>query len=80
MTNPSPVANRSMTELVFVDTNVLVYARDTRDLRKQQRATEWLDRLWRQQSGRTSVQVLNEYFVTVTRKLQPGNRRPPMWP
>ena len=43
MTNPSPVANRSMTELVFVDTNVLVYARDTRDLRKQQRATEWLD-------------------------------------
>jgi predicted nucleic acid-binding protein len=61
-----------MTELVFVDTNVLVYAQDSRDLRKQQRATEWLERLWRMQSGRTSVQVLNEYYVTVTRKLQPG--------
>ena len=61
-----------MTELVFVDTNVLVHAQDIREPGKQQRAREWLERLWRTQSGRTSVQVLNEYYVTVTRKLQPG--------
>ena len=28
--------------------------------------------LWREQLGRTSVQVLSEYYVTVTRRLQPG--------
>lgn len=60
-----------MTELVFVDTNILVYARDTRDPRKRQRALDWLERLWRDQCGRTSTQVLNEYYVTVTRKLPP---------
>jgi predicted nucleic acid-binding protein len=32
----------------------------------------WLERLWRNQSGRVSVQVLSEYYVTVTHKLDPG--------
>lgn len=58
-----------MTANVFVDTNVLVYARDTRKPEKQLRAAAWLEYLWRGQSGRTSVQVLSEYYVTVTRKL-----------
>lgn len=58
-----------MTAPVFVDTNVLVYARDTRDEDKHQRAGEWMALLWRTRRGRLSVQVLNEYFVTVTRKL-----------
>lgn len=68
-----------MTDLVFVDTNVLVYAHDTRDPHKQRRATEWLELLWRQQSGRTSVQVLNEYYVTATRKLKPGMPEALVW-
>lgn len=57
---------------VFVDTNVLVYSRDTRDKQKHQRSREWLEFLWNAKRGRLSRQVLHEYFVTVTRKLKPG--------
>ena len=57
---------------VFVDTNVLVYVRDLSVPAKQQRAHEWMSALWASRRGRTSVQVLNEYYVTVTRKLAPG--------
>lgn len=57
---------------VFVDTNVLVYARDSTEPAKQAAAAGWLRELWLEQRGRTSVQVLSEYYVTVTRKLQPG--------
>lgn len=56
----------------FVDSNVLVYARDPRDRTKHARAREWMGHLWRTRSGRLSTQVLNEYYVTVTRKLTPG--------
>lgn len=62
-------------ELVFVDTNVLVYARDSREPKKQQRAEEWLDHLWRHRTGRLSLQVLQEYYVSVTQKLKPGMER-----
>ena len=61
-----------MTAPVFVDTNVLLYARDASEPVKQPRAAAWLERLWREQLGRTSVQVLSEYYVNVTRKLDPG--------
>jgi predicted nucleic acid-binding protein len=61
-----------MTALVFVDTNILVYARDARQESKREIATQWLARLWHGQTGRTSVQVLSEYYVTLTRKLKPG--------
>jgi len=60
-----------MTAAVFVDTNVFVYARDASEAMKQPRAA-WLERLWRDQLGRTSAQVLSEYYVSVTRKLVPG--------
>jgi predicted nucleic acid-binding protein len=61
--------------LVFVDTNVLVYARDSTEPGKQARAAEWMARLWDEGSGRLSAQVLQEYYVTVTRKLDPGMPR-----
>jgi len=61
-----------MTAPVFVDTNVFIYARDAAHPGKQQRAAEWLSHLWREQLGRTSIQVLSEYYVNVTRKLVPG--------
>ena len=57
---------------VFVDTNVLVYARDASEPAKQAVAAEWLRELWAEQRGRTSVQVLSEYYTTVTSKLRPG--------
>lgn len=57
---------------VFVDTNVLVYLRDSTDAGKQRRAAEWLAYLWDSGAGRLSTQVLHEYYVTVTAKLSPG--------
>lgn len=57
---------------IFVDTNVLVYARDGSEADKQARAHEWLAALWRYRLGRVSMQVLHEFYVTVTRKLDPG--------
>lgn len=61
-----------MSAAIFVDTNVFVYARDAGEPAKQPRAAAWLSHLWREQTGRTSAQVLSEYYVTVTRKLRPG--------
>ena len=60
---------------VFTDTNVLVYARDASESEKQPVALQWMDQLWDTAQGRLSVQVLNEYYVTVTRKLKPGMTR-----
>ena len=57
---------------VFVDTNVLVYARDASDPEKQAVAAAWIAHLWTSAGGRLSVQVLQEYYVTMTRKLDPG--------
>ncbi|MBI1964724.1 MAG: PIN domain-containing protein [Betaproteobacteria bacterium] len=56
-----------MTGPCFVDANVIVYARDSRDATKQQRAAAWLEYLWREQLGRTSIQVLSESYVTLKR-------------
>jgi predicted nucleic acid-binding protein len=61
-----------MTDRVFVDTNVLVYSRDASEPTKQKLAIAWMARLWREETGRVSFQVLNEFYVTVTKKLQPG--------
>jgi predicted nucleic acid-binding protein len=61
-----------MTAKVFVDTNVLVYSRDSTEVEKQRQAMEWLASLWRGRNGRLSFQVLQEYYVTVTEKLEPG--------
>jgi predicted nucleic acid-binding protein len=55
---------------VFMDANVFIYAHDPAEPVKGARAREWLARLWRERAGRTSVQVLNECYVNVTRKLR----------
>jgi predicted nucleic acid-binding protein len=60
-----------MTAPVFVDTNIFVYARQAGEPRKQLLASQWIERLWRDQLGRTSIQVLNELYVTLTRKIHP---------
>ena len=56
--------------IVFVDTNVLLYADDTRDAFKQAQSRNWLLALLQRRSGRLSTQVLNEYYANVTRKLK----------
>jgi predicted nucleic acid-binding protein len=61
-----------MADKVFVDTNVLVYSRDTSEPQKQAQAMAWMTHLWKTQSGRLSYQVLQEFYVTVTEKLRPG--------
>lgn len=61
-----------MSDNVFVDTNVLLYSRDSSEPEKQPLASTRLDELWEDRTGRLSVQVLNEYFVNATRKLDPG--------
>lgn len=60
-----------MTAPVFVDTNVLVYVRDRTDEDKQRQAAEWMAAMWDLRLGRLSYQVLQEYYVTATRKLDP---------
>lgn len=54
---------------VFVDTNVFVYRFDDSEPDKQSRCDAWLRHLWEEMSGRVSWQVLQELYVTVTRKL-----------
>jgi predicted nucleic acid-binding protein len=61
-----------MTGLAFADTNLLVYRRDKSEPAKQPRAEEWMAFLWNGRCGRLSTQVLNEFYVTVTQKLEPG--------
>jgi predicted nucleic acid-binding protein len=55
---------------VFLDTNVLVYADDPRDPAKQHTALNLLRAHLRQRTGVVSLQVLQEYFVSATRKLK----------
>jgi predicted nucleic acid-binding protein len=61
-----------MADRYFVDTNVLVYTRDASEHQKQVRAKQWMEYLWYTHSGRFSYQVLQEYYVVVTEKLEPG--------
>ena len=60
-----------MTGRCFVDANVFVYMRDPRDPRKQSIAANWIAHLWHERLGRTSAQVLSEYYAVATRKLAP---------
>jgi predicted nucleic acid-binding protein len=58
-----------MSAKFFVDTNVLVYAHDLDAGRKQKIAKELLLTLGQQRSGAVSMQVLQEFYNIVTRKL-----------
>jgi predicted nucleic acid-binding protein len=57
-----------MSGLVLVDAGVLVAALDVQNASRRLRAREWIELLWRERRGRTSIHVLNEYFSFVTRK------------
>jgi predicted nucleic acid-binding protein len=57
-----------MSALVFVDTNVLLYAVDSGDRSKHAAARVWRAELWRRRCGRLSFQVLHEFYAQVLRK------------
>jgi predicted nucleic acid-binding protein len=58
-----------MNGLAFFDTNVLVYADDASSPKKQERAVALFAGHLRRGTAVLSLQVLQEYFVTATRKL-----------
>ena len=59
-----------MTARSFLDTNILVYTDDQAAPVKQRIALDLVATHRRTATGVVSVQVLQEYFVTITRKLQ----------
>lgn len=58
-----------MSVKTFVDTNVLIYAHDVDAKEKHEVAKEALRELWADRTGFLSTQVLQEFYVNVTRKL-----------
>jgi len=59
-----------MSDRFFLDTNVLVYAHDAGSPEKKTRSQEIVFGCLRNRSGVVSAQVLSEFFVTVTRKVE----------
>lgn len=58
-----------MKDKVFLDTNIIVYAHDRSSGEKRALAREIMDYLWEGRKGVISVQVLQEFFVCVTKKI-----------
>jgi predicted nucleic acid-binding protein len=58
-----------MSDKTFVDTNVLIYAHDVDAKSKHEVAKRVLAELWSERTGVLSMQVLQEFYVNVTRKI-----------
>ncbi len=58
-----------MNDKTFVDTNILLYAHDRDAGEKHKRAKAILQNLWDSRTGMLSTQVLEEFYVNVTRKI-----------
>jgi|ERR1017187_9930513 predicted nucleic acid-binding protein len=58
-----------MSDKTFVDTNVLIYAHDVDAKGKHDVAKNVLRELWSERTGVVSMQVLQEFYVNVTRKI-----------
>ena len=59
-----------MTDKYFLDTNILVYAHDSTDQRKSAIAQQVIFKGIRSESAVVSTQVLSEFFVTITKKIE----------
>ena len=53
----------------FVDTNILVYAHDRDAGRRHEIARKVVSELWESRLGLLSTQVLQEFYLTLTRKI-----------
>jgi predicted nucleic acid-binding protein len=60
---------RDERDLQFVDSNVLIYAYDATAGVKHERAKALVAKLWESRYGCLSIPVLQEFYVTVTRKV-----------
>ncbi len=58
-----------MTDRLFVDTNILIYAHDLDAGVKNDTAARLLVNLWEAGTGILSIQVLQEFYVNITRKI-----------
>ena len=58
-----------MSAKTFIDTNVLIYAHDIDATAKNEVAKAVLRELWSERTGVLSMQVLQEFYVNVTRKI-----------
>lgn len=68
-----------MNAKAYLDTNILVYARDSSQPEKQAIAFQLIKSLWLENKAMTGIQNLNEYYVTVTRKLKLGLSAEEAW-
>jgi predicted nucleic acid-binding protein len=55
---------------VFVDTNIIVYAYDASAGEKHEKAFRLMEDLWNSGVGIISSQVLQEFFVIITKKIR----------
>lgn len=58
-----------MSDRIFVDTNILVYAHDADAGKKHAAAAKAVADLWESRDGIISTQVLQELYVALTRKV-----------
>ena len=58
-----------MKDKVFLDTNILIYAHDMDAGPKHDVATSITEEMWEDKTGVISTQVIQEFYVNVTRKI-----------
>ncbi|MBN1381624.1 MAG: PIN domain-containing protein [Deltaproteobacteria bacterium] len=58
-----------MRDKIFIDTNILVYAHDLSAGDRHTGAYAIVEKLWEDETGVISVQVLQEFYVITTRKI-----------
>ena len=58
-----------MKDNVFVDTNILIYAHDIDAGSKHDKALSIIKDIWEEETGVISAQVIQEFYVNVTRKI-----------
>ena len=66
-TGQRPISNAS--DKSFIDSNVLIYSYDSADPRKQSVAAALVADILMQGNGAVSVQVLGEFFSSITRRI-----------
>ena len=59
-----------MSDKIFVDTNIMIYAHDLDAGPKYKIASDLLQDLWETKKGIISIQVLQEFYVNITRKIE----------
>lgn len=58
-----------MSDKTFIDTNILIYAHDRDADEKHLIAKKVIEDLWENKKGVLSIQVLEEFYVNVTKKI-----------